>query len=219
MKKLLVSVIAGVCLLFSLTASSQEFIQDIAGFEKQDSINPPVKGSILLIGSSSFTKWTDVQAYFPEYSIINRGFGGSRLTDLIYYVDRLVPPYAPKQILIYCGENDFASDPTVTAAVVVERFKTLFNLIRRKLPKTPIYFISMKPSPSRQLMLENFRIANEGIRKFLVKKKRTGYIDVYKEMIDDEGKPRAELFLNDNLHMKKEGYVIWQRIIAPYLIK
>src|SRR5512138_2423828 len=120
------------------------FWNDIQNFKKQDSTNPPPEHAILFIGSSSFTKWTDVQNYFPGYTIINRGFGGSTLLDEIRYVNDIVFPYQPKQIVIYCGENDLASSDTVTAAKVVDRFKQLFQLIREK-THAPVAYISMKP--------------------------------------------------------------------------
>ena len=114
------------------TKTSPPFWNDIQNFKKQDSIHFPPKNAILFIGSSSFTKWTDVQDYFPGYTIINRGFGGSTLLDQIRYVNDIVFPYQPKQIIIYCGENDLASSDTVTAAMVVDRFKQLYKIIREK---------------------------------------------------------------------------------------
>lgn len=198
---------------------AQPFAEDIAAFRKQDSLHFPASKQILLIGSSSFTRWKDVQDYFPSYPILNRGFGGSTLVDVIRYADDIVFPYQPKQILVYCGENDIASADTVTPQMVLDRYKQLFFLIRKKLPKVPIVFISMKPSPSRQLMQERMREGNALIAAFIKKQKRAGYIDVYKEMIDDEGKPMADLFTEDNLHMNKKGYAIWQRLIEPHLMK
>ena len=195
------------------------FWNDIQAFKKQDSIHFPGTGKILLVGSSSFTKWTDVQSYFPAYPIINRGFGGSTLLDQIRYVKDAVFPYKAKQIIIYCGENDLASSDTVTAKMVYNRFRQLFNLIRNKSPNVSIVYISMKPSPSRQLLLGKMREGNTLIRNFMKTKKQTGFIDIYKDMIDDEGKPVAELFLDDNLHMNKKGYIIWQKAIQPYLKK
>src|SRR6187549_2560140 len=112
------------------TAAAPPFWKDIQNFKKQDSISFPPKNAILLIGSSSFTKWTDVQDYFPGYKIINRGFGGSSLPDVIRYANSIIFPYHPKQIVIYCGENDFAASDTVTTQEVFKRFKILFNLIR-----------------------------------------------------------------------------------------
>jgi lysophospholipase L1-like esterase len=195
------------------------FWNDVQSFKRQDSVHFPGANKILFIGSSSFTNWKDVQDYFPSYAVINRGFGGSTLIDQIRYIEDVIYPYKPKQILIYCGENDLASSDTVTAKMVYNRFVQLFNLIRKKQPNVPIAYISMKPSPSRQLLLAKMREGNAMILRFLKTKKQTAYIDVYKDMIDDEGKPRQELFLGDNLHMNKSGYAIWKKVIEPYLKK
>ncbi|RYY59894.1 MAG: G-D-S-L family lipolytic protein [Chitinophagaceae bacterium] len=209
--------------LFQQTYAQQKkdapYTKEINEFRAIDSANFPGSNQILLIGSSSFTIWKDVQDYFPGYPIINRAFGGSTLKDQIRWVKEVVYPYNPKQILVYCGENDLAASDTLTAASVIGRFQTLYSLIRKKYPKVPIYFVSLKPSPSRALLLDKMIAVNAGVKAFLAKQKNTGFIDVYSQMIDDEGKPKPELFRDDNLHMKKEGYLIWQRVIAPYLIK
>src|SRR6478752_2648360 len=88
-------------LFFSgLTLQAQPFAQEIQAFKKGDSLHFPASKQILLIGSSSFTKWKDVQEYFPSYPILNRGFGGSQLPDQVRYVNDIVFPYQPKQIII-----------------------------------------------------------------------------------------------------------------------
>ncbi len=210
-------------LLYSGLLFSQDqkpaFWDDIQDFKKQDSASFPPQNAILFIGSSSFTMWKDVQQDFPKYKIINRGFGGSALLDQIRYVKDVIFPYKPKQIIIYCGENDIAASDTVTGQDVSKRFQKLFSLIRNKYPTVQITYISMKPSPSRELLMPKMRRGNELIKKFLLSKKKTAFIDVYKEMIDDEGKPREELFLDDNLHMNKAGYDIWKKKIEPFLLK
>lgn len=212
-------------LLFLLPAIlfSQEgkppFYDDIQAFKKQDSIKAPPKNAILFIGSSSFTMWKDVQSAFPKHTIINRGFGGSTLADQLRYVDDIVYPYAPGQVVIYCGENDLAASDTVTGTTVFQRFRKLFRLIRTKYPRVSIVYVSMKPSPSRMMLLQKMRDGNELIRNFLRSKKKTAYIDVYSEMVDGEGRPYADLFLQDNLHMNKKGYTIWTRLIEPHLLK
>ena len=195
------------------------FWNDIQAFKKKDSTEAPAKNPILFIGSSSFTMWTHMQDDFPGYTIINRGFGGSTLLDQVRYVNDVVFPYDPKQVFIYCGENDLAASDTVTGEEVARRFYQLFGLIRKKMPKVQITYVSMKPSPSRHFLLKKMIRGNELIWKFLSSKRRTAYIDVYKEMIDDEGKPRTDIFLDDNLHMNEDGYAIWRRLIAPHLLK
>jgi lysophospholipase L1-like esterase len=202
-----------------LFAKAQPFANEIAAFKKQDSLSFPGTGKILFVGSSSFAFWKDVQQYFPEYSIINRGFGGSSLTDLIRYAPDVIFPYEPKQIVIYCGENDFAGDTSLYPSQVAQRFFDLFNLIRSRYKKVPIAYISMKPSPSRRHLMARFNVANVMIKNFLKKKKKTDYIDVYKAMLNENGQPKEEIFLADQLHMNAEGYKIWKKIIEPYLLK
>jgi lysophospholipase L1-like esterase len=195
------------------------FWNDIQRFKSQDSITVPAKNAILFVGSSSFTKWTDVQAYFPGYKIINRGFGGSSLPDLIRYADDIIFPYQPKQIVIYCGENDLASSDTVTAALVFHRFETLYKTIRARMPKVPIAFISLKPSPSRERLWPKMVEVNSMIKKYLNKKKYAAFVDVYHSMFNKDGTVMKDIFLDDSLHMNKKGYAIWQPIIKWYLKK
>ena len=209
----------------STPIASPPFWKDIQSFKKQDSISSPPKNAILLIGSSSFTMWKDVQDYFPGYTIVNRGFGGSTLLDQIRYADDIIFPYEPKQIVIYCGENDLASSDTVTATMVVDRFRQLYLIIRER-TKAPILYISMKPSPSRRHLFQKMREANQSIALFLDESDVRGsltnknvYIDVHQKMLNEAGQPLPEIFLEDSLHMNAKGYAIWQEIIKPYLIK
>ena len=120
--------------------SAQPFINEIRAFQKADSIEKPAGGAVLLIGSSSFTKWQNVGDWFPDRRIINRGFGGSSLPDLIRYFDQIVKPYKPVQVVVYCGENDVASSPVVTADTVLKRFRTLHQMIRKAYPAVRISF-------------------------------------------------------------------------------
>lgn len=195
------------------------FYSDIQSIKKEDSLHVPAPHAILFVGSSSFTKWTDVQDYFPGYKIINHGFGGSSLPDVIRYADDIIFPYNPKQIVIYCGENDLAASDTVTANRVFSRFTRLFDLIRNKMSQVPVAFISLKPSPSRVHLMSKMTNANIMIRDFLKNQKNTAFIDVYSKMLNADGSPMKDIFLEDNLHMNAKGYAIWKKIIEPYLIK
>jgi lysophospholipase L1-like esterase len=200
-----------------LSAGAQPFINEINYFKKLDSLNAPPAHPILFIGSSSFTRWKDVQEYFPSHIILNRGFGGSSLPHLIRYAEDVIFKYHPKQIVIYCGENDLTGGNQVTGQTVFERFRELYSLIRSRLPKVPIVYVSMKPSPSREKYLPAMEEGNRLIRKFCKKKKRTEFADVFHSMLTPEGKIRPDIFASDNLHMNEKGYTIWQPIIEPYL--
>lgn len=193
------------------------FRKEIDAFKKKDSLQMPAPKSILLVGSSSFTKWVDVRDYFPGYPIINRGFGGSSLPDVIRYADEIIYPYDAKQIIIYCGENDIAASDTVTAFLVLQRFKDLFVMIRSHLGKVPVAFVSIKPSPSRWKSEPVFVETNRLIKRFLRKQSGTKYINVHDAMLNADGSVKPELFVEDKLHMNARGYEIWQRIMKPVL--
>ncbi len=195
------------------------FWNEIKAFKKSDSLHLPPPNQILFVGSSSFTFWKDVQNYFPDYPILNRGFGGSTLVDLIFYFDAVIKPYHPRQIVIYCGENDFAYNELLGVDSVVNRFTHLFSMIRANDKNARITYVSMKPSPSRRALLKKYNEANRGIKKFLERHKSTSYIDVYHPMYDLGGTIRKDIFLKDSLHMNAKGYVIWQKEMKPYLLK
>jgi lysophospholipase L1-like esterase len=220
MKRILIySILLLVCLGNIQAQTAPPFWNDIVAFKKQDILQPPPSFPILFVGSSSFTKWQDVNEYFPGYPILNRGFGGSTLMDVIRYAYDMILPYKPKQVVIYCGENDLAFSDSISAKDVVLRFKTLFGIIRQNLPNTIISFVSIKPSPVRERIQGKVKVANNEIELFLETQKNTQFINIYDDMLDGNGKMREELYLGDRLHMKPEGYAIWKRIILPYLIK
>ncbi|PZP51906.1 MAG: G-D-S-L family lipolytic protein [Pseudopedobacter saltans] len=200
-------------------AQNTPFYHDIQQFKQKDSLHFPEKNEILFIGSSSFTKWTDVQEYFPNYKIINRGFGGSSLPDVIRYANDIIYPYQPKQVVIYCGDNDFAVSDTVTADMVIFRTQTLFGMIRTILPNATIDYVSIKYSPSRSKMWPKIKDANKGIASFFKKQSNAAFIDITTPMKIGKQQVDESLFLEDMLHMKPTGYKIWQKAIEPYLIK
>ncbi|WEK37074.1 MAG: GDSL-type esterase/lipase family protein [Candidatus Pseudobacter hemicellulosilyticus] len=202
-----------------INAQEPPFAKDIAAFKQKDSAAFPPKKAILFVGSSSFTYWKDVQDYFPGHVIINRGFGGSSLPDVIRYADDIIFPYQPKQILIYCGENDLAASDTVTGATVFNRFVELYQLIRAKLPRVPVAYVAMKPSPSREKNKVQREEGNRLIKEYLKGQKRTSFIDVQPRMLKEDGHPDESLFIQDMLHMNPKGYAIWKEIIEPYLVK
>jgi lysophospholipase L1-like esterase len=208
-----------VCISFSATIFAQPFADEIQAFKNQDKINPPPANAILFVGSSSFRKWTDVSSYFPGYTIINRGFGGSTFPDVIRYTNDIIIPYHPKQIVIYCGDNDLASSDAVTADTVFERFRVLFELIRTSLPGENIVYVSIKPSPSRVQLREKMEKANLLIQTYLSISSHASFADVYHKMLNADGSIMKDIFLEDNLHMNAKGYAIWQKVINPYLYK
>ena len=198
-------------------AQQAPFYDEIQNFKSQDSIHFPPKNAILFVGSSSFRKWTDVQSYFPKSTIINHGFGGSTLPDVIYYAKDIILPYHPREIVIYCGENDLAYSDTVTPSMVLNRFKKIFSIIRASMPHIPVVYVSIKPSPSRKQLMPKMVATNAMIKTFLKKQPHTFFVDVYHKMLNKDGQPIPGIFVEDSLHMNAGGYHIWQKALNPYL--
>lgn len=194
------------------------FQGEIERFKEQDKKQPPPKDAILFVGSSSIRLWKDLPSTYPDHVVINRGFGGSTLTDLKYYLKDIVLPYSPRQVVVYSGENDIATGK-VDAKELLARFKDVFAGIRQELPNAYITFVSMKPSPSRARHMPLLEEANALVRDFLQDKPNTHYVDVYSLMLDEQGKPRKELFVEDMLHMNAAGYAIWAEALRPYLLR
>lgn len=219
MKKLKVIFLI-VCIAAFVNGYAQPYANEIAAFRKQDSISFPGKGKILFVGSSSFTNWKDVQSYFPAHTIINRGFGGSTLQDVMCYEKDIIFPYQPKQVVMYCGENDIANDSTVTGKMVFKRFKKLYRHIQHTIGPVPFIYISMKPSPSRWHLREKMKQGNSLIKHFLEKQSsHIIFLNVWDAMLGADGKPKEEIFREDMLHMNSKGYAIWQKLIETNLIR
>ncbi|GAB3642763.1 GDSL-type esterase/lipase family protein [Spirosoma arcticum] len=205
-------------LTIGVRASGQTppFEKEILAFEAQDRATPPPADVILFTGSSSIRFWTDLPAYFPSKAILNRGFGGSQLSDVRHFADRVIVRYQPKQIVLYAGENDIATGKQ-TARQTYARFVDLFRYVRKKLPKATFTFIAIKPSPSRRQFWPATDDANQRISRFLAKKPNAQFVDIRPTMFGPDGQPISELFRSDSLHMTEKGYQRWAPVVRPYL--
>lgn len=203
--------------LFSCAQAQVPYAEEIAVFVRQDSATFPAAGMNLFIGSSSFRLWPQLEQAFPKAYVLNRAFGGATLLDLAYHLPTVALRYQPKQIFIYCGENDLAADDSVTTSELVARFKRVFVLLREAFPRIPIVFCSMKPSPSRWGLYPRYLEGNAAIRKFLRRRHATQYLDVSTALLDQNGKPDGRYFLSDSLHLNASGYAQWQNILHPII--
>ena len=188
--------------------------KDIKAFEDQDQKTPPRPGGNVFVGSSSVRMWK-LDASFPKHSVINRGFGGSQLGDAAKYAERIVIPYKPRVVVVYGGDNDLNAGKTPEA--VFADYRVLRDKVNAALPETKIVFVSIKPSPSRWKLREKALEANRLIREEITKGKGQVFIDVWGPMLGEDGMPRAELFLKDQLHMNETGYEIWYKLVEPHL--
>ena len=191
--------------------------KDIRAFEAADKTNPPPQDAILFIGSSSILRWTNVAQAFPGHKVLNRGFGGSQLSDSTAFVGRIVTPYRPKLVLLYAGDNDIASGKSPER--VLGDFKTFARRIHAALPDTRIAYIAIKPCPLREKFLDQVKTANRLIQDYTTTDNRLLFVDVFTPMLTKEGRPRADLCIKDGLHPNAQCYELWASILRPILDK
>lgn len=195
--------------------NNHPFASEIEAFEQADAKQMPPTNGILFVGSSSVRMWKSLEEDFPDKNVINRGFGGSTFADLLYYFDRLVLPYQPRQIFVYEGDNDTWTG--VSMSKIFDQFKTFVTRVHQQMPETEIVFISIKPSPSRKKVFDEMHRANMLIKSYALLHDKVKYVDVFHPMLTESGAIKSDIFIEDNLHMNAKGYDIWQKIIRPYL--
>ncbi|MEI7660699.1 MAG: GDSL-type esterase/lipase family protein [Bacteroidota bacterium] len=183
------------------------FEAEINDFIRQDSLSFPQKGVFLFTGSSTIRKWDSLAPDFKEIKLIHRGFGGSTIKALNYYIGYIVLPYKPRTIVVYEGDNDLAQG--TTPAEFISLCDTFIQRVHRELPGTKIYFMSVKPSFARKQQLPIQDETNRQLKGLIKKRGKTAFLDIRKLMYDKEGKLRKDFFESDSLHVNAACYRVW----------
>lgn len=217
MKKVYFIVLISFLVLGKTVAQTNPFEKEIVAFEAKDAEHKPVAGQILLYGSSTIRMWTSCETDFAckNLKVVNRGFGGSQTKDANLFFERVVVPHQPKYIFFYEGDNDINAGKSVDS--VFTEYKIFVQKVKTKLPDTKVVVFSIKPSPSRIKHFDRQKELNKRLERWTKWTKNVYFIDIFPDMLDKEGKPNAQLFKADMLHMKPEGYVIWTKEVQKML--
>jgi len=201
-------------ILFVLLLASKSIAQDVSRFEDEvkqialrDFQRNDQKTFILFTGSSSVRLWSNLQTGFPEVQILNTGFGGSTMEELLHYSDQLIFKYQPEKIFIYEGDNDIVLGHTTER--IMKATETLLAKIQCQLPNTKVFIIAAKPSVARWEHHAAYIDLNHSYMKLAKLQRKVKYIDIWNPMLGDDGKPMPDIFIEDNLHMNSKGYSIW----------
>ncbi|MBC2595737.1 hypothetical protein H5P28_15830 [Ruficoccus amylovorans] len=190
----------------------------IASYEKQDAANPPPKGAIVCLGSSSMVGWHELIGFdLAPLTLVTRGFGGSNTNDALTYADRIVLPLAPRAIVFYEGENDIAEG--VSPQLVAETFDRFVDKVHAQYPQCRFYVLSLKPSPLRQALWPKMEATNAFLQERCAADPLLTYVDVSAGMFNDDGSLKADIFQSDRLHMNRKGYVGWRETLLPVLLE
>ncbi|NWK97743.1 lipolytic enzyme [Sphingobium lactosutens] len=189
------------------------FSREVEAFAKANVAGPPVRNATLFLGSSSIRLW-DISGSFHDIGTVNRGFGGATTAHVLHYYRRLLPPVAPRSIVVYVGENDLAAG---TAPETVTRdILALLKKLRSDYPRAPIAFLSLKPSPIRWTLHPKMEQVNAAVAA-RARADGFAYLDVGTVLLAPDGLPDASLFRPDGLHMNARGYQRWTGLVDAWL--
>ncbi len=211
---LLVPIVAGIAHAQAATGP-ERWETAIQAFEAEDRDSPPAADAVVFVGSSSIRFWRSLEEDFPSITPLNRGFGGSRISDVRYFADRLILAYSPQLVVLYAGDNDIAAGRS--AQEVFEDYRAIATLVRQSLPDSRLVFIAIKPSPSRWAQAETMHQANAMVAEHAARDDKIDFVDVFTPMIGADGLPKPELYLADQLHLTEDGYRLWRDVVGPYL--
>lgn len=190
---------------------------EIQKLEQKDKEEKDPENAILYIGSSSIRLWKNIDKDMAPYPAIQRGYGGARFTDLIYYTDRIVYPHKFRALVVFVANDITGSDQDRTPQQILDLYKGVVQIVRKKFKKEPIYFVGITPVNSRWAHWPKAKEANRLVREWSESKPNQFYIDTEAAYLNAEGKPKAELFIGDQLHQNQKGYDLWASIIKKRL--
>jgi lysophospholipase L1-like esterase len=196
-------------------AAKPRYESEIRRYEAADRSNPPPPHAILFVGSSGIRLWKTLHEDFAGFPVINRGFGGSHISDCVAYADRIVIPYKPRMIVFRAGINDIHAGKTPEQ--VLKDFDAFVQKVRGKLPEVRIVFLSINPSLQYWKMAAAERKANGLIKDYIAAGQNMEHVDIGAAMLGPDGKPRPELYVGDGLHCTAEGYKLWTSLVRPHL--
>jgi lysophospholipase L1-like esterase len=200
--------------VFAEENPAEKWRSHIDKFVAEDEANGVKENGVLFVGSSSIRMWKTASA-FPEMDVLNRGFGGSQISDVNHFVEQLVLKHKPRVVAFYAGDNDIANGKTADQVFV--DYKQFLTTVGEHLPQTQVVFIPIKPSVKRWDMWAKMKVANDQIKDYTYRDVRWHYVDIATPMFGEDGKPMEDLFADDGLHLNDKGYEVWNAIVARQL--
>lgn len=197
--------------------SGNKWSAAIEAFEAGDRQTSPPKGGVVFVGSSSFKHWPRMAEDFSEIPVINRGFGGSKIADSVFFADRIVIPYEPKVVVLYAGGNDLRAGQEPDQ--LLANYQAFDERVRTALPKATIVHVSLNPFVKLMDKDDKIREVNRRLEAYVKSQPNMIFIDSYSRLLGEDGRPRPEFMWKDGLHLNEQGYGEWKAILKPVILQ
>ena len=197
----------------------QAWEQNIQKFEQLDKSETYSEDAILFAGSSSIRLWSTLEKDMTPYPVIQRGYGGAKLSDFVVFAARIVDPHPCKAIVIFIANDITGGANDKRPQDVAGLFRNVLKTVRETHPSTPVFWIAITPTESRWKVWPEIKKANDLIKEICVNQYNTYFIRTDFAFLNESGYPKDELFKPDKLHLTEKGYEVWTGIIKKELNK
>ena len=184
------------------------------------------KGQIVFTGSSLMEMFP-INKLLEEHNdntiIHNRGIGGFISDELLAVIDICAIDLMPSKVFINIGTNDLSCS-SIPISQLMANYDKIISKIENAVPGVKIYLMAYYPvnyEAATEEMKECLKIrTNEKINaanvevKKLAEKHGQKYIDINRNLKDEQGRLKAEYTI-EGMHIKEDGYrAIYDDIMA-----
>ncbi|PID91892.1 MAG: hypothetical protein CSA96_06050 [Bacteroidetes bacterium] len=186
-------------------------------FDSLNAIEDSDETTLLVTGSSSVRLWDGVATDLAPYKVMQRGYGGAKLSDYNYYAKRIIKAHRFKGIVVFIANDIHGGDDDRSPEEVLALFRKLSKQIREQNGRTPVLWVGITPTPYRWEVWPNTREANELIKAYCKWRRPLHFIPTEDLFIGPDGLPDSSLFRADMLHLNADGYRVWAERIKEGL--
>ena len=174
---------------------------------------------VLFFGSSSIRLWNGLEEMMAPLSVVNRGYGGATVRDILVNYDKLMAHYSPKAFVVFCDNDICGNEGELTVSGVLDHYRLLFNRLDQDYPGVPVFFLSWKYSGLRAFMRDTQKLVNDVMADYASSSNQVTFVDVNATLLQPDGDINQSLFESDNLHINRDGYLLWTSVLKPLLLE
>lgn len=195
------------------------YAADVEELAAKAAADPRKDIDVLFFGSSSIRLWNGLEEMMTPLSVVNRGYGGATVRDILVNYDKLMAHYNPKAFVVFCDNDICGNEVNLTLSGVLDHYRLLFNRLDQDYPGVPVFFLSWKYSGLRAFMRDTQKLVNDVMADYASSSEQVTFVDVNATLLQPDGDINQSLFESDNLHINRDGYLLWTSVLKPQLLE